>query len=389
LENNIRSLWCLDPKVIHLNHGSFGACPIEVLLVQSTLRTELERDPHDFFGVSFRERLDKARTALANFLKADPADLVFVTNATSGINSVLRSLHFGPGDELLTTTHAYGACRKTLDYVAAGSGANVVAAALPFPVGNDDEIVEAVLACASPRTKIAVIDHVTSPTALVLPIARLVQALQARGIDVLVDGAHAPGMVPLALCDLGAAYYTGNLHKWVCAPKGAAFLHVRRDRQSEIHPTVISHGLGAGFHNEFDWTGTCDPTPWLCVPKTISYMGSLMPKGWSEIMARNHSLAVEARRCLLEAFGVQAPCPDEMIGSMASVPMPDYDPRSVGGNMSHDELCSWIRERGVRAVFIEKPPSIVRISAHLYNSVDDFRMLASLLSEARLTPLLH
>jgi isopenicillin-N epimerase len=196
--------------------------------------------------------LQPARIALASFLGVDAADLVFVPSATAGVNAVLRSLEFAPGDELLATSHTYAACRKTLDYVAARAGARVVTAALPFPVRDDEEIVAAVLACVSPRTRLALVDHVTSPTALILPIARLVNELRARGIETLVDGAHAPGMVPLALAELSAAYYTGNAHKWLCAPKGAAFLHVRRDRQADLHPTVISPGYTAGFHAEFD-----------------------------------------------------------------------------------------------------------------------------------------
>ena len=382
LQPEFRSLWGLDAAVTYLNHGSFGACPSTVLAAQSALRLEMEREPVDFLAVGFKARLDAARDALAAFLGADPADLAFVTNATAGVNAVLRSLSFGPGDELLTTSHCYAACRKTIDYVAARSGASVVVATLPFPLRDGQEIIEAVLAGASPRTRLAVLDHVTSPTALVLPVARLVAELRQRGIETLIDGAHAPGMVPLALSELGAAYYSGNAHKWLCAPKGAAFLHVRRDRQAGLHPLVISHGYTQGFHAEFDWTGTCDPTPWLCVPECIRYMGGLLPGGWPELMARNRALALQARDILCAALRLDPPAPDAMIGSMASVPLPAAEPGSPAARLDSDALCEWFRERGIRTWLYPHPLPLLRASAQLYNSIDQYRQLATLLIEA-------
>ncbi len=379
---DFRSLWCLDPAITYLNHGSFGACPSAVLAAQGALRLEMERDPVDFLASSFQRRLNAAREALAAFLGADPADLAFVANATTGFNSVLRSLSFKPGDELLTTTHAYAACRKAIDYVAALSGASVVLATLPFPLRGEQEIIEAVLGRASPRTRLAVLDHVTSPTALVLPVARLVAELRNRGIETLVDGAHAPGMVPLALSELGAAYYTGNAHKWLCAPKGAAFLHVRRDRQAGLHPAVISHGYRCGFQAEFDWTGTFDPTPWLCIPEAIGYMGGLLPGGWPELMARNRDLALQARDLLCAALGVDRPAPDAVLGAMASIPLPPADPGSPVARLDHDALGEWFRERGVRTWLYPHPVPLLRVSAQLYNNVDQYRQLAALLAQA-------
>ena len=318
----LASLWTLDPTVAFLNHGSFGACPSAVLAAQAALRLEMEREPVDFLVANLPGRLEGARQALSAFLGAAAEDLVFVPNATAGVNAVLRSLPLEPGDELLLTNHTYAACRKTADYLCSRSGARVVVAQLPFPCRSDDELIAPILGCVSPRTRLALLDHVTSPTALILPIARLVADLRARGIDTLVDGAHAPGMVPLALSELGAAYYTGNAHKWLCAPKGAAFLHVRRNRQAQLHPTVISHGFSAGFHAEFDWTGTFDPTPWLCVPESLRFLGAVLPGGWPQVMAANRALALQARELLLQSLGLEAPCPEEMIGSMASPPLP-------------------------------------------------------------------
>jgi isopenicillin-N epimerase len=365
-----------------LNHGSFGACPSAVLEMQASLRMEMEREPVDFLAADLPARLDAAREALAAFLGAAPLDLVFVPNATAGVNAVLRSAILGPGDELLLTNHTYAACRKTVDYVAGRTGAKVVVAQVPFPCRDEEEIVASVMQCVSPRTRLALLDHVTSPTALVLPIARLVNDLRTRGVDTLVDGAHAPGMVPLRLSELGAAYYAGNAHKWLCAPKGAAFLHVRRDRQAQLHPNVISHGYTAGFHAEFDWPGTFDPTAWLCVPEALRFIGGLLPGGWPQVMAVNRDLTLKARALVLESSGVDAPCPDAMIGSMASVPLP---PAAVGAPASRldcEGLHDWFRERGVETWLHPHPLPLLRISAQLYNDLDQFKRLAALLEEA-------
>lgn len=243
-------------------------------------------------------------------------------NATAGVNAVLRSLRFVAGDELLLTNHTYDACRATAEFLADRCGVQVVTATLPFPCADERAIVEAVISRVSRRTRLALIDHVTSPTALILPVKRLIDELHLCGVDTLVDGAHAPGMIPLSLTALGAAYYTGNAHKWLCAPKGAAFLHARRDRQAHLHPTVISRGYSTGFHAEFDWVGTLDPTPWLCIPGSIRYMGGLLPGGWPEVMAANRALVLRARALILDTLQMPPPCPESMIGSIASVPLP-------------------------------------------------------------------
>lgn len=375
------SLWRLDPQVLYLNHGSFGACPAAVLRAQSRLRARMEREPVDFLDGALPARLTAARATLARFLGADPADLVFVPNATTAVNAVLRSLELAPGDELLVTTHTYGACRKSAQSVAARAGARLSEARLPFPLSSEEEVIAAVLGALTPRTRLALLDHVTSPTALVLPIERLVGELDARGIDTLVDGAHAPGMVPLDLRRIGAAYYTGNAHKWLCAPKGAAFLHVRADRRGQVHPTVVSHGYGAGLHAEFDWTGTFDPTPWLCIPIALKHLGAALPGGWPELMARNHALALEARALLLEAFDLAAPCPQSMIGSMASLVLPDPRPGSPGERLDCRALHDWLRARGIEAWLFPEPAPLLRISAQLYNALGQYRHLAEALQE--------
>jgi isopenicillin-N epimerase len=379
--SSLRSHWHLDPAVTYLNHGSFGACPLPVLEAQQALRQEMEREPVDFLDSTLPARLAQARRALADFLGADERDLAFVPNATTAVNAVLRSLPFAPGDELLVTSQTYAACRKTADYVAQRSGARVIEAPLPFPVQDDDALVEAVLSCVSARTRLALLDHVTSPTALVLPIARLVDELAARGVETLVDGAHAPGMLPLALPAIAAAYYTGNAHKWLCAPKGAAFLHVRRDRQAQLHPTTISHGYPRGFQAEFDWVGTTDPTPWLCIPEALRFMGGLLPGGWAEVMARNHALALEARDVLLQTLGLEPPCPAHMVGSMASIPLPAAAPGAPAARLDCKGIHDWFRERNIETWLSAQQVLVLRVSAQLYNDIGQFQQLASLLAE--------
>src|SRR3954454_8257069 len=317
--------WLLDPNVTFLNHGSFGATPRAVLAVQSALREEMEREPVRFLAREIEPRLDAARAVLAEFLGAGPDDLAFVPNATAGVNAVLRSLDLDEHDELLVTTHEYNASANALDFVAALNGAKVVAVEIPFPIDSPDVVVERVLAKVSGRTRLLLIDHVTSQTALVFPIERIVAELRGRGIDTLVDGAHAPGMLPLDLRALDVAFYTGNLHKWVCAPKGAAFLYVHPNRRYAVRPAIISHGPNAEprdrsrFHLEFDWTGTFDPTPWLSVPAALQFVGSLVEGGWTEVRRRNHELALRARDILCARLSIAPPAPDAMLGSMAAL----------------------------------------------------------------------
>jgi isopenicillin-N epimerase len=381
--------WALDPGVAFLNHGSFGACPLPVLEEQRRWRARLEREPVRFFVRDLESLLDAARAELAAFVGADAADLVFVPNATTGVNAVLRSLAFAAGDELLTTDHAYNACRNVLDFVAARAGARVVVVPIPLPIDSAQDVTERVLTHVTPRTRLALLDHVTSPTALVFPVRRLVEDLAARGVDTLVDGAHAPGMVPPGVREVGAAYYAGNCHKWLCAPKGAGFLCVRRDRHALIRPAVISHGANSPRTDrsrlliEFDWTGTSDPTPYLCVPAAIRLMDGLLPGGWAALRQRNHALALAARRLVCEALGVPPPCPDDMVGSMAAVPLPDGAGEEATSLYGGDPLQTLLFERHrieVPVIPWPAPPRrLVRLSAQVYNRLDEFRHLAAAL----------
>ncbi len=385
----LASHWALDPRVVFLNHGSFGATPRVVLEAQSALRARMEAEPMRFFVRDLEGMLDRVRDVVAPLVGAPAKDLVFVPNATTGVNAVLRSLRFERGDELLTTNHEYNACKNALDFVAERAGARVVVARVPFPCAGEQDVVRAITEKVTDRTRLLLVDHVTSPTGLVLPIERIVRELRDRGVDTLVDGAHAIGMVPLALGDLGAAYYTTNCHKWLCTPKGAALLYVRPDRQREVRPVVISHGANSPrsdrsrFLIEFDWTGTIDPTAILSIPASLEALSALAPGGLPEIMARNNALVLEARRILCEALGVPAPCPESLIGSLAAVPLPDGQPAPPSplyGDPLQDVL---LQKHAIEVPIVPwpaPPKRLVRVSAQLYNTREQYEYLAKALA---------
>lgn len=384
MNNPYRRHWTLDPEVTFLNHGSYGACPAKIQQRQQELRQELEKEPVRFMAHR-TGMFDRSRARLATFVGAPAQDLALVPNATHGVNAAIQSQRWKAGDQVLVTDHEYNACRNALDHVAARWGAEVVVVEIPFPLTSADEVLERMLAAVTPRTVFCLVDHITSPTALVLPIDRLVPALQEKGVRVLVDGAHAPGQIALNLEELGADYYTGNLHKWPCAPKGCAFLYVKPELQEETHPAVISHGYNADpsnrsrFLQEFDWTGTFDTTAWACIADVLDFMEELMEGGWSAIRQRNHDLALWAREMLSEAFETPLPAPASMIGTMASVVLPDglanrveKRGKSIYATLQED----WGIQ--IPVIPVPQPDSwSVRLSAHVYNSKDDYRHLAA------------
>ena len=383
--DDFRSLWTLEPGLDFLSHGSFGACPRAVLEAQSELRARMERQPLQFLARDLEGLLDEARAALGEFVGGDADDLAFVPNATTGVNTVLRSLDLRAGDEIVTTDHAYNSCRNALRWQEE-RGVKSVYARVPWPLSGPWQVVESVLAAITPRTRLVMIDHVTSPTGLVFPVTEIVRRLP--NVDVLVDGAHAPGMLPLDLRSIGAAYYTGNCHKWLCTPKGSAFLHVRRDRQAAMKPIVYGHGLNSPrtdrgpFRLQFDWGGTDDPTPFLCIPVALKYLASLMP--WPSIMARNHAMAVAGRRLLLEALRIPEPAPEFMLGSLASVPLTDYKGErpvhtGVWWHPFQKQLLQKHRIEAPVMIFPEFPRQLIRISAQIYNSLDQYGRLAEVL----------
>jgi isopenicillin-N epimerase len=387
--------WRLDPSVTFLNHGSFGACPEAVLAHQRALRDRMESEPVRFLDLDLPGLLDAARGEIGTYLGADPAGLAFVPNATAGVNTVLQSLRFEPGDELLGNDHEYNATLNAMRSVAVRDGARVVVAPIPFPIQDPAQALEAILAAVTPRTRLVVVSQVTSPTALIFPIEDLVRALDERGIDTLVDGAHAPGMIPLNLDRLAPAYWTGNGHKWLCGPKGAAVLWVRGDRRARIHPLIVSHGANAPlvdrsrFRLEFDWTGTPDPTPYLSIPAAIDWMAALPGAnggGWSAVMAANHALALEGRDLLAAALGIHPPAPDSMLGSMAALPLAWVADVAAGRTLARQLVV----EDGIQVPIVDwpvpaaradgaKPHILVRISAQRYNEPADYERLAEAL----------
>jgi isopenicillin-N epimerase len=385
-------LWALAPTFVHLNHGSFGACPVAVLAAQTRLREQLEAEPTGFFLEVCPPLWQRALDTLARFLNASVEGLAFLPNATAGVNTVLRSLPLQSGDEVLVLDQAYQACRNAVDAVCARAGAQVKVVALPFPPAGPDDIVERVLALAGPRTRLAMLDTVTSPTALRLPFERLTAELQGRGIDVLLDAAHGPGIVPLDLTALNAAYVTGNCHKWLCSPKGSAFLHVRADRRHAVRPLVVSHAYSAPlagdrrFRAEFDWPGTQDPTPWLCIPAAIEHLGDSVDGGWRGLMANGTAMARQARDLLADALALDVRVPDDMLAAMVTVPLParaDPRPRSV---MEPDPLVRELLARwGIRAMVFDWPAHrarYLRVSLAPYNTLDEVRYLAGCLLDA-------
>ena len=389
-ETLIRSQWALDPAVVHLNHGSFGACPRKVLAVQSDLRDELEWQPGAFFG-AIDERLAVARQSLGAFVGADPEGLAFATNVTGALNSVLGSVDLGPGEEILITSHEYNATRNIALRTAERSGARCVVAQLPFLGLDEVRIVEGIMAAVTERTRVAIVDHVTSQTGLVFPIARIIRELEARGVDVVVDGAHAPGMLDLDIGALAPAWYTANCHKWICAPKSAGFLWARADKRASTRSAIVSHGAGvedgeARFRAEFDWPGTVDPTAALSVPAAIEFVDELFDGGWNEARARNHALCVVGRRVLCEALEIDPPCADALIGSMATLPLPDHAQPGDGevkSALDGDPLRSrLLEEAGIEVPVLAcdaHTGRLIRVSATLYNTIEDFEALAAAL----------
>ena len=394
--------WALDPTVTFLNHGSFGACLKSVLEVQRGWRDKLEAHPVRFLARELEDLLDWSRSEIGAFTGSDADDLALMPNATSAINTVLRSLRFERGDEVLATDHAYNASLNALRFSAAQSGARVVLARIPFPIESPEQAFDAIMAAVTPKTKLAMIEHVTSPTALVLPIERIVPALAEKGIDTLVDGAHGPGMVAVHLRELAPAYYAGSAHKWICGPKGTAFLYVRRDRQALIKPLSISSGSNdtrvdrSRFRLEFDWQGTIDPSGWLTVPAAIDGLGEMLPGGWPSLIAINRQLIISARDMLAEALHTTVLSPNSMTGSMASLKLPGGPWPRAEATRRMNMIDSAMRGRRFEAPLIAWPSPwlvdsgdlpedtqfdlLVRISAQAYNYYGQYERLASILA---------
>ena len=369
----IRHEWALDWSKLTVNHGAYGATPKRVLAAQDVWRGRMEAQPSTFMRLTLPNALRESAAALASFLNADAKDIVFLDNATTGCNAVLRSLAFAPGDEIILLSETYGAVANTTRFVCERSGARIVEVALPFPTTDVSSLTGRIGAALSDRTRLVVIDHVTSPSALVLPIADIVRVCHAAGARVLVDGAHGPAQVDVDLTALGADWYVGNCHKWLMAPKGCAFLWAKPDRQDNLHPTVISHGYGSGFLGEFDWTGTRDPSAWLAIGTAVDFHYEL---GGADLRARNAALADRAGAYLADRLGTIVGGP-RLGAAMAMVLLP------VGGPFNKARATQMrgrlLEEFATDAPLMPHRDGIwVRLSAHAYNEMSDYEKLADI-----------
>jgi isopenicillin-N epimerase len=369
LDRGLRRRFALEPGTAFLNHGSFGAAPRAVLAAAEGWRRRMEANPDRFMREILPAALRRAAARLARFVGARPQDLVFVENATSGVNAVLRSLAFRPGDEILATTHTYNAVRQTLHHVCAQTGARLVEANIALPVRNEISLAKSIERHFSRRTRLMVLDHISSPTGLIFPVRRLARMARARGAKVLVDGAHAPGQLPLDVPSLGVDWYTGNCHKWLFAPRGSGFLWARASAQAGLHPLQISHGYGRGFAAEFDWPGTRDFSAWLSVPDGIEFMKNL---GSSRLRTYNHRLVVDAAQRIAAAWNAPLDGPPELHGSMMAVRLPerlqDRDPARL--------MAEWLaRHRLIVAVMPIGGALWARLSAQAFNAPQDYQRL--------------
>lgn len=374
--------WMLEPDGTYLNHGTVGAPPKRVLAAQQAIRDDIERHPARFM---LRElsgsmpapwrtepRIREAARAVAAFVGARPEDFAFVPNVTTGLNAVLQSMPLAAGDEILLTDLAYGAITIAARFAAQLRGAVVRVVEMPFPLTAPEQAVEAIRGSLNNRTALVVIDHVTAQSALVLPVADIVAVCHERGIPVLVDGAHAPGSIALDVPALGADWYAANLHKWAHAPRSCGFLWAHPDRQSGIHHPVVSWGFGLGFREEFEWSGTLDPSAPLAAPEGIA---ALRDWGWPAVLAYMHRLAWEAGTRLTERWGTTLQTPREMIGAMVTVPLP-VTAGSNEAEASRLRLALLVEDRIEVQLHAWRGRLWVRLSAQIYNEMADVDRLA-------------
>lgn len=380
--------WPLEPDGIYLNHGTVGVTPLRVMQARQAILHEIERHPARFMlrelwvlgeQPSAPTRLRAAADTVGRFLGARGDGLVFVDNATTGVNAVLRALKLQPGDELLIHDQAYGGVLRAAAFVARERGAKLVSAGLPFPATDPGAFVEAVARAITPRTRVAILDHVCSDTALVLPLADMAAACRARGVPVLVDGAHAPGAIDLNIESLGVDWYAGNLHKWAFAPRGCGVLWAAPERRAGLHPTVISWGVDHDWLQEFDWPGTRDPSSFLAAPSGIEFMTGFL--GLAAMREYNHALAWRSALALAERWRAPWRTPRAMVGCMVTVPLPE--------RLGHDDaqakrLRAWLfAERRIEVKVIARSSRLwVRVCAQVYNDDSDVEQLARAIDEA-------
>ncbi|MSR69759.1 MAG: aminotransferase class V-fold PLP-dependent enzyme [Phycisphaerales bacterium] len=367
---SVRGAFGIDPEVVFLNHGSFGAVPAPVARAAEAWRVKIEARPIETIARRMTEELAHVKVRVGEYLGADPARIGFVTNATSGIGAVLRSIHWKPGDRIVISNQCYNAVRQAAHAYCERFGCEVVVVDLPLPLGDEAVIVDRFMSAVDARTRLVIVDHITSPTAIVLPVAAIARACRERAVRCLVDGAHAPGMIPLAIDAIGADWYTGNLHKWVCAAKGCAILVPSPETASFTHPETTSHFHGHGFAAEFDWQGTRDFAGLLAIPAAIDFVTASFSGG---LMQHNHALAAWAHRSLCAAFKVEplSPLDGSMIGSMAAVELP----LAIAQRFKSAQLfqAALYERHHIEVPIIDWGGRwYVRVSAQAYNTAQDY-----------------
>ena len=369
--HEVRSEFGLDRGLVFLNHGSFGAVPRRVRAAQDAWRDRLEADPIELIGRRIAPLLGEVKTRLAAAFGGAPDEYGFVTNATEGVNAVLRSVQLSPGDELVCTSHVYFAVKQAMRSRCAESGAVLREVSVPLPARSSEALLEPVLAAIGPATRLVLLDHVSSATAVRFPIEGLRARLPERCL-LLADGAHAPGAMPLDTGAIGAEFYAANLHKWVMAPRGSAFLRVRSDWAGRVHPCVISHFFGEGFAKEFDWQGTRDFSAWLAVPEALDFVAAL---GFERVVAHNHQLAGWAHRLLVEGLGIEpaTPLDGSCITCMASIRLPDALRRF--GRVEHLQADLRAHERIEVPVMEWDGAWWLRVSAAVHNLPEHYEVL--------------
>jgi len=380
--HSMREHWLLDPDVTYLNHGTVGAPPRRVLQKQQALRDEMERQPSRFvlrelnaeqpMPWRLESRYREAIAQIAPFLGARPDDLVFVPNVTTGLNAVLRSVSLGATDEVLISDLAYGAIALAARAVTRDRGATLRTVEMPFPVHDSGDVVDAFVRALTPRTKLVVVDHITAQTALVLPVAAIAAECRARGVPVLVDGAHAPGSIAVDLAAVGADWYAANLHKWAHAPRSCGILWSRPEYQAMLHHPVVSWGSGRGFHAEFEHHATCDPTSYLAAPEGLSL---LREWDYDAVLAYMHSLAMEAGRVLTDRWETTIDIPKDMRGAMITVPLPE-GAGATTGDATRLRLSLLVDEGIEVQLHAWRGRLWARVSAQVYNDRSDIVRLA-------------
>jgi isopenicillin-N epimerase len=369
-----RAQFSLEPEAIFLNHGSFGAVPLAVQAAQAEWRAVMERQPDVFFRRLLRPAIRGAAEVFAPHIGVTGDTLALVENATTATSTVLQRMAFQPGDEILLTSTSYNAVRLAAEDEAHRTGARVRTAGLPLPYTSDDDIVARVLAAANARTRLAIIDHIVSPTAFVLPVRRIAHALRERGVRVLVDAAHAPGQVPLDAAKLGADWVTGNLHKWLFVPRGTAFFWAAPDVRAQTLPLNISHWADDGFPRAFDYTGTRDATAWLCVPDALAFAAEY---GLDRIMAVNRGLAAMGAT-IFHRMGARPAATGDQFAAMQSLILPATGP-ATAEDATRLLNALWDQHRVQIAASAVEGRLLIRLSAQIYCTLDDFARAAEAL----------